>query len=418
MRTRHSLRVLVIGTGAAFLFSTLLAAQERSSSQVRYSIQLLGTLGGLFSEGHGLNNKDFIPGQSLLPDNVTVHAFLSQKGRLTDLGTLGGTDSFVPVANHTVNEKGLVIGYSNISEIDPNNEGVCGYGPNLMCRPFVWEEGTMKALPMLGGNNGQALGINSRGQIAGQVETSDPDPCSPFAEGIAAVTWRDGRIDRVLPAFEGSAAGANAINDNGDIVGISGCFPTLYAVLWKNRVPINLGSLGGVFGNFPFDINNQGQVVGQSDLPGDNFHDPFLWQNGVMIDLGNLPGLPNGQAVGINNRGQVVGFSQDANGDENSAVAVLWENGTISDLNTLIPAGSPLFLMEATAINDRGQIAGFGQFPNGEHLGFLLTPCNANSSSYNDCSDTPAAVDLSGYEPSPPKFSSDSRLSGWHIARH
>jgi probable HAF family extracellular repeat protein len=262
----------------------------------------------------------------------------------------------------------------------------------LVCQPFVWEKGVMTPLPILGGNNGQAFGINDRRQIVGQAEGPNLDPCSPFALEVSAVVWRGGQIERVLPPFGGSAAVANAMNNDGDAVGLSGCNPTFYAVLWQHGKPINLGSLGGAFGNIPFDLNNKGQVVGQSDLPGDIFHDPFLWQDGVMIDLGNLPGLPNGQAIGINNRGQIVGFSQDANGDENSAVAVLWEKGTMTDLNTLIPADSPLFLLEAAAINDRGEIAGWGRLSDGEHRPFLLTPCNNDHASTEACEDRTASV--------------------------
>jgi probable HAF family extracellular repeat protein len=174
------------------------------------------------------------------------------------------------------------------------------------------------------------------------------------------------------------------------VVGQSGCVATgnFYAVLWEHGTPINLGSLGGVGGNIPFDVNNKGQVVGQSDLAGDTLHHGFLWQKGVMTDLGSLSGaLPTSQAIGINNQGQVVGFSNDAAGTDESAVAVLWENGTITDLNTVIRPGSPLFLMEATAINDRGEISGFGRptdHPD-EHRGFLLIPCHAARADGDNC---------------------------------
>jgi probable HAF family extracellular repeat protein len=92
-----------------------------------------------------------------------------------------------------------------------------------------------------------------------------------------------------------------------------------------------------------------------------------------MQDLGTLPGIPGSLANGINNRSQVVGFSDDFNGN---TVALLWQNCAMTNLNTLIPPNSPLFLLEALSINDRGQIAGFGQLSDGEHRGFLLTPCD------------------------------------------
>jgi hypothetical protein len=47
----------------------------------------------------------------------------------------------------------------------------------------------------------------------------------------------------------------------------------------------------------------------------------------------------------------------------------------MANLNTLIPPGAPMFLIEALGINNRGQIIGYGSLPNGQILGYLLTPC-------------------------------------------
>jgi probable HAF family extracellular repeat protein len=393
-------------------------AQDRNQQKhTRYSIRVFGTLGGLFdSEAHGLNNRGSVAGQSFLSDGA-LHAFFWRKGTMTDLGTLGGPDSFVSVANHTVNERDVVVGYSETSIPDPNQENFCNpnFTNNLVCLPFVWENGVMTALPTLGGTNGQAFGINNRGQIAGQAEGPNPDPCSPFPLEVKPVIWRNGQIQQVLAPFGGSAAGANAINDNGDAVGISGCITgNLYAVLWRHGSPIDLGSLGGVAGNVAFDINDRGQVIGQSDLPGDTLHHGFLWQDGVMIDLGSLSGLPTSLADGINKRGQVVGFSQDANGDDFSSVAWLWQNGTITDLNTVIPGDSSLFLMEAVAINDGGQIAGWGRLSNGEIRPFLLTPCNESD---QRCEDSAASATESPSGVLPDNFRETLRLhSGFNRA--
>jgi probable HAF family extracellular repeat protein len=137
----------------------------------------------------------------------------------------------------------------------------------LVCLPFIWENEKVTALPTLGGTNGQALGINDRGQVVGQAEGPNTDPCSPFALEIKPVIWRDVQIEQTLLPLGGSAGLATAINDNGDVVGLTGCnTSTFHAVLWRHGKPIDLGSLGGVSGNVPFDLNNRDQVVGQSDL--------------------------------------------------------------------------------------------------------------------------------------------------------
>jgi probable HAF family extracellular repeat protein len=198
---------------------------------------------------------------------------------------------------------------------------------------------------------------------------------------VRAVLWQNGQA-REFPPFPGdTAAAATAINDKGQAVGASGTCAGVafgaaaHALLWQDGKPIDLGNLGNPFGNIAFAINNRGQIVGQAGVPGKAYHHAFLWQHGTMTDLGTLPGRPQSLANAINNTGQVVGFSQDAN--SNDTVAWLWQNGVITNLNTLIPAGSPMFLIEALGINNRGQIIGYGSLPNGQILGYLLAPCGA-----------------------------------------
>ena len=122
-------------------------------------------------------------------------------------------------------------------------------------------------------------------------------------------------------------------------------------------------------------------MVGGSDLSGDTVNHAFLWQRRTgMIDLGTLPGYPNSIALGINNQGQVVGGASDDPFLGGNSTAFLWQNGVMTDLNTLIPSGSPLFLWWATGINSRGQIAGQAVVVStGEWHAFLATPVENES---------------------------------------
>jgi probable HAF family extracellular repeat protein len=126
-------------------------------------------------------------------------------------------------------------------------------------------------------------------------------------------------------------------------------------LLWKGGTITDLGNLGGTINNLAVGVNNQGQIVGKSGLPGDTTFHAFLWQNGAMIDLGTLPGDSSSNAFNIHSKGQVVGTSCDMDGN---CRAFLWENDVMVDINTLIPAGSDLFLFEAVDVNSRGQIVG------------------------------------------------------------
>ena len=182
----------------------------------------------------------------------------------------------------------------------------------------------MTALPTLGGYDGYAAGVNNPGVIAGWAEDNvhDSTCVSPQVLQFEPVIWgADNRIHQ-LPTYSGDPDGAaTAINDEGQVVGISGtcdvavgAFSAAHALLWQDGAPINLGSLGGVAWNTPTAINSLGEVVGFSDLPGDqngvpNFH-AFLWTAETgMQDLGTLPGDVLSEALDINTRGQVVGLS-------------------------------------------------------------------------------------------------------------
>ena len=88
-----------------------------------------------------------------------------------------------------------------------------------------------------------------------------------------------------------------------------------------------------------------------------------------MRGLGSIPRLHDSKASALNDLGQVVGNAYHRT-DE---AALLWQNGKVYELNTLIPAHSGWKLQNALAINNHGLIVGNG-IHNGIRRGFLLTP--------------------------------------------
>src|SRR5262249_14974137 len=170
-----------------------------------------------------------------------------------------------------------------------------------------------------------------------------------------------------LPPLQGdSASSATAINDRGDVVGISGdCFIAFgffsarHALLWHDGVPTDLGNFGGKAWNTPTAMNNQGVVVGFSDRPGDDSGAPnfqaFVWTKTTgMQKLPQLSGETRGGAFGINDNNQIVGQTKIPG---HRYHATLWQNGTVVDLNTVTPPGSP-YLIFANEINNDGVLAG------------------------------------------------------------
>jgi probable HAF family extracellular repeat protein len=103
----------------------------------------------------------------------------------------------------------------------------------------------------------------------------------------------------------------------------------------------------------------------------------------VITDLGTLAGSPHSEANFINSKSQVVGdaFTCDLSG----GTAFLWEDGSIVDLNTLVPVETALYLITASFIDDRGQIAAFGVLANGDAHAVLLIPCDEGHPDIEGC---------------------------------
>jgi probable HAF family extracellular repeat protein len=413
MHSRVYVRTFAAGLILLLTGPIRLNAQDlsQSSQTTIYRVINLGTLGGSASSANALNNHGWAAGVSNVTGNTDVHATLWNNGEIIDLGTLGGANSAVEWPFKSGHDK--VVGIAETADVDPLGEQwSCSafFIPpptNHICLGFSWENNTMTALPTLGGNNGYASGANSAGLSVGWAETKvhDPTCAAPQVLQFEAVVYGPLKNQiRELPPLPGDQDGAaTAINEKGQAVGISGtcdnavgAFTAKHAVLWNKGVATDIGNLGGAGWNTPSAINNAGQIVGFSDLPGDlvngvltpNFH-AFLWtqENGIQ-DLGTLAGDFYSEAVDINDRGQAVGLSCSAGFA--SCRAFVWQDGVMTDLNTLIPAGSSLYLTSAAAINTRGEISGQACvlsagscLPTSQMPAFLAIPEGPGSSSAN-----------------------------------
>jgi uncharacterized membrane protein len=310
-----------------------------------------------------------------------LHASLWAFGRQVDLGTLGKPEQNSVVQWPVKNVLGLVSGISYTDQLDPNEEAwSCSYflggNPNFnVCLGFLWDPATQKMRPLrtLGGTNGFATGTNNLGETVGWAENTVHDPTCilPQVLQFKPVVWGPGRDDiHELPLIgtDGSGA-ATALNDRGQVVGISGdCDNAVgggsakHAVLWDNGGAIELvNPNGSPYWNTPMMINERGDVVGFAGVPNDPLGlltQPFLWtKKDGWVWLPLLQGDISSTASSINNRGVIVGYSSDANGNTHPWVLV---HGVPRNLNDLIEPGSaitgPIFL--AFDVNDRGEISG------------------------------------------------------------
>jgi probable HAF family extracellular repeat protein len=280
---------------------TDLRAGAVTTALAYHAVVLPAPVGGP-SAAYDINDAGQVVGSS------QGHPVVWTNGVMTDLGPVPGVTGLRSIGT-AINSSGTVVGYTDLDTT------------GLQQRAFLWRAGTFTDVGI-----GKATDINRLNQVVGYTRDR-------------AFRWvNGGRFD----LFPGQAT---AVNRNGQIVGQSSAG---HAVLWDRTIITDLGTLGGSRSGAE-GINAKGQVVGWSDLPGDNVVHAFLWTNGVMRDLGTLGG-DNSVARAVDSTGRVVGQSGT---DTSSGRAFVWDNGVMSELPGL--DGNHV---DALAINASGDIVG------------------------------------------------------------
>ena len=384
--------VCIIAMTATALASGMPALARTGAKQSGdYKLIILSEpLGGNYAQGSSITNKRVVGGFATLGGNTTMHAVVwSKQGVAQDLGTLGGPNSAIAWPNR--NEHGESAGIAETSELNPLGESwscagaVFFFAPPTgdICLGFRYANGTMTALPTFGGYNGFATGIDNKGDIVGWAETTTRDSTcnAPQVLQFEAALWtKDNRIEELQPYSGDPDGAATAINSAGQAVGISGQCGTAvggasaeHMLLWQHGSVTSLPTLGGQYWNTPMDINDNGDVTGFSDHAGDSVGSPnfttFLWtKNGGIEDLGALPNDSISEGLGINDSDQIVGVSYP------SGHGFVWENGTMTDLNNLLPPNSGYTITDAQDINNAGAITGSALDSAGNTWAFVAIP--------------------------------------------
>lgn len=345
-----------------------------------------------------------------------MRAVLWQQGQILDLGTLpeGGYQSEA----NAVNNAGQVVGAALNTIPDANSMAVANYWYfdvpyGYQERAFLWDKhhGMQDLGTLPGGTDAEALLINERGQVVGDSykASTQMGACVP---AVGSFIWEKGKGMTDLGGLGGTCTLVAALNNQGQVVGES--FrkgdKTGPAFLWENGKLHELGgSLGGDFTG-AFAINEQGKVAGFGYLSGNNTFHATLWKNVKSItDLGVVGGDSCSYAAAINANLQVVGGSSPTCEFDDAARAFLWEDGSLFDLNSLVPPASALYLQLTYAINDRGEIAGTGVDASGNEHAFLLIPCDGQHPGIEGCDyslvDAKPAAEIRSAHP--------ARLSEW-----
>lgn len=339
------------------LFIFLLLAPAGLKAQVSYTVQDLGTLGGNSSLATAINNNAQVAGAAYLPDDSVQHAFITGPNGalpLQDLGTMGGVESY----GQAINLNGRVAGNVKLADgvtLHPFLSGQNGIG--------------LSDLGTLGGANAYGYGVNGAGEVAGYSYLTGNQVTHAFLSGANGGALAD---LGTLPG--GTSSFGIAVNASGQVAGYSGTsVGASHAFLSAAHggMLADLGTLGGST-SFATAVNDSGRVVGRAEtISGQQHAFRSAPNGGPLEDLGTLGGLFS-IAEGINTSGAVVGYSYLSSNSIQHAFVFTTTSG-MKDLNNLIPPGSNLVLTDARAINDRGQIVGYGMVASYPHA-FLLSP--------------------------------------------
>lgn len=331
------LRLPFLGMTVMFISTSPLAVAD-----IAYTITDLGTLGGTQSVAAAINDLGQIVGNSYTAGDAAYRMFLYD-GTMHDLGIVGTKGSYMG----SINNSGAYVG---------------SFESNQGYRAFL-HDGTLHNIGTFPGGAGSGAGdINDAGQVVGY---------SGLTYNFGDYAWHAFLYDGALHdigTLGGTWSEAYGINNLGQVTGEA--FTTgntgSHAFFYDGTMH-DLGTLGGTT-SVGSDLNDAGQVAGSSTLPGEAIWHAFLY-DGTMHDLGTLGG-PSSFAYDINEAGVVVGTSHI---DDITTHAFVYREGVMRDLNSLIDPAAGWELTWASSINASGQIVGYGLINDQTHA-FLLTP--------------------------------------------
>jgi uncharacterized membrane protein len=350
-----------------------LAGISAASAQALYSVTELAPAPGYGTcQAARLNDLGDAVGSCVSPRGQ--EAVMWRNGVMSDVGRLtGGTFSYAAA----INSMGQIAG-----------DGDTGNG-----RPQSWvttaTPGTLLNIFPNSGGNTHALFIGENGMIGGFYTKSLSGSPSSWKGAIWTPDPKDARkyVTVDLPVLPGgvntksSSSIPAAFNQLGQAAGYASNDQIgQHAVLWDNDAAhtiVDLGTLPGDWGSTANGLNDLGYVVGAS-TPAFAVR-PVVWNNDAAhtpYALAPLSGDNCGAAQAINNLGQIIGYSYYCTPGTWQATPqrwVIWRDGGVFELQSLIDPASGWAITSASAINNSGQIVAIGS-RNGVAGVILLTP--------------------------------------------
>jgi hypothetical protein len=317
-------------------------------SAERYEVTPLPFIPFSDTGGEALNNNGMVAG-GIANSDGSVSLAEWTNGVLTNLGVPPGLPNvdFNTPRVFGLNDCGAVVGTIRTS------------AGNLPSRSFIYDRGCFTVLPLADPTHlgGAAIGINNRGDVVGYDHTS--------GNRIVGWLWSDGTYSS-LPV-SGTHTAALGINSSGTIIGnrrlrlIRRLLTGQLRSTGERGYVLSDGTTQHLTG-FVNAINDLGEAAGGSSSDGQSM--AAVFKNGIATVILDMPS----SAVGINSAASVVGSCQP-DGNKRRHLFRWSSNSGAFDLTP-----DSYVSAEAAAINDRGDILGFGETGSGESRYFLLTP--------------------------------------------
>jgi uncharacterized membrane protein len=306
------------------VFVGLIAAPTTAQ---RYVVEELPAISSFPARAFDLNGAGVAVGHGLSP-TLQQHALLWQGAFVIDL-----TPSNPLAEAAGVSEGGLVAGWAR------NASGAT--------EAVRWTLGVPAFLGMLPGHVGSfAQDLSDGGLVAGWSVTPVGDP-------VAAV-WTDGAIQAIGPA----PSWAFAVSETGDVAGHRWIGVDKQGFRWRAGTLDVLPHLGVGYVS-AVGISPAGRIAGSAASPATGLLHGVVWDQDLAVtDLGLFLGTFGTAATDTNDAGVTVGVALDAQGDV--FAALVWRGAGAEELDALVPPGSGWSLRDAQAVNERGEIVGFG----------------------------------------------------------
>ena len=222
MRAIHNYLALAL----CFVMPALLAAQADKPTTMHYAFYDVGTLGGSSSyifnfDAYGgvftpspLNSSGQVVGSSYLGYATNlVGSYLWSQGTMAQLPSLPKAIYYAGGSNaNGINNAGTAVGASAYGKLSSYN------GQNFY-HAVSWTNGVVTDLGDLGGGESWANYVNNQGLVIGFADNTIADPYSYYGVQFRATVWQNGAI-RDLGTLGGNDAEAWTANDSGQVVGI------------------------------------------------------------------------------------------------------------------------------------------------------------------------------------------------------